>query len=138
MDSRFKVPGTRWKFGLDPIMGLFPFFGDSISYILSGILIVAMVRHGASGKLAAKMLLNITLDFLIGSIPVLGNIFDFAYKANTRNLHLLEEYHQQGQHRGSAWSVILPVIAGVFFVVFAIIFLALFLMAQLFGQLFAM
>src|SRR5690606_38688541 len=88
MDAQFRIPGTRFRFGLDPILGLFPLVGDAIAYAISAILVLAMARHGVSGKVIVLMIGNILLDVIIGSIPILGSIFDFFYKANSRNTEL--------------------------------------------------
>ncbi|MFT4093493.1 MAG: DUF4112 domain-containing protein [Niabella sp.] len=119
MDEQFSIGG--FKFGLDPILNLIPFAGDLSGYIISVALIITMVQHGASGKVAAKMVVNASLDALIGAIPFLGWIFDFVYKANTRNVKLLAEHYTQGKHRGSARPVIVSVlIAGLLFLLLLI------------------
>jgi len=101
LDSQFKIPGTDIRFGLDAIAGLVPIGGDAASFLASGALVLTMVRHGASGKLVAKMLGNIALDSIVGSVPILGDIFDVAYKANNRNVRLLREHYDEGRHKGS-------------------------------------
>lgn len=108
MDTKFKIPGTNFRFGLDPILGLLPVIGDVTSFAISGGLILYMIRFGASRKVIILMLLNIILDASIGSIPVLGTIFDFYYKANDRNINLLRKHYQQGKYKGTGnWIVIL-------------------------------
>ncbi len=109
MDSRFSLPGTRFRFGLDPILGLIPGVGDAVSLAISGVLISYMYRHGASRKAMIKMIGNALLDTLIGSIPVLGNIFDFAYKANERNIRIMKEHYQEGKHQGSGTGILITV-----------------------------
>ncbi|WP_242916257.1 DUF4112 domain-containing protein [Pontibacter liquoris] len=121
MDSQFRLPGTNFRFGLDPILGLLPFAGDLASFGVSAMLIVTMARHGASGKLVALMLVNVALDTLIGSIPILGNIFDFAYKANDRNVRLLRRHYEEGKYQGSGKGVIAGVLIGL---VVLLVFLA--------------
>ena len=110
LDSQFRIPGTNIRFGLDFLIGLVPVAGDIASFGFSGLLVIAMVRHGASGKVLLKMLWNIFLDTVVGSIPVLGDIFDLQYKANRRNYILLTEHYESGTHHGSAWPVILLVV----------------------------
>ncbi len=110
MDSQFKIPGTKITFGIDPIIGLVPWIGDLIDYCISAYLMVAMIRNGASGKVVAKMLRNITVDGLVGLIPFLGRIFDIFYKANRRNLILAVEHFEEGKHQGSAWPIVLPIL----------------------------
>ncbi len=106
LDDRFRIPGTRLRFGLDFLLGLVPGAGDVASFAISGLLVISMATHGASGMLVVKMIFNLLVDAIIGSIPLIGNIFDFSFKANRRNLRLLEEYHAKGRHRGSAWWVL--------------------------------
>lgn len=123
MDEQFSVGGFR--FGLDPILNLVPVAGDVSSYMISVALIITMVKHGASGRVAAKMLANATLDALVGAIPVLGWIFDFSFKANTRNLQLLTEYYTEGKHRGSAKPVIVSILIVMLLVLVLIVFLVI-------------
>ncbi len=132
LDSRFRVPGTDIRFGLDFLIGLIPFAGDIFTFSFSGLLVVAMARHGASGMVVVKMLWNILLDATVGAIPILGDLFDLQYKANRRNYRLLEEHYSEGAHQGSAW----PVIAGILIVLLAMLFLLLWLLFWLAGQLF--
>lgn len=101
LDSQFRVPGTSWRFGLDPIMGLLPVVGGLPSLAISGVLILTMLRHGASGNLVVRMALNVLLDTIIGAIPIVGNLFDFAYKANNRNVELLRAHYAEGKYQGS-------------------------------------
>ena len=110
MDSQFRIPGTKFTFGLDPIIGLIPGLGDLIDYGISAYLMVAMIRNGASGRAVAKMLINITIDGLIGVIPFLGRFFDIFFKANRRNLVLAIEHFEVGKHKGSAWPIVLPIL----------------------------
>lgn len=107
LDSKFKIPGTDMKFGIDPILGLIPGVGDIISYVMSLLLIYYSAKYGASGKVVMKMLGNVILDFTVGKIPVLGYIFDFTYKANDRNVSLLKEHYEEDKHQGSAMKYIL-------------------------------
>ena len=101
MDSRFVIPGTKIRFGIDPILSLLPVFGDLVTLIVSGMLIYTMRNHGASRKVTIKMILNATLDAIIGAIPVVGTIFDVFYKANDQNVRLLKEHYYEGKHQGS-------------------------------------
>lgn len=117
LDSKFRIPGTQIRFGLDSIIGLIPGLGDLASMIISSGLIVFMIKEGASGKVVAKMLGNIILDTTVGEIPLLGDLFDLFYKSNTRNVQLMHEHFHEGKHQGSAWGIL-----GVIFVAFLLIF----------------
>ena len=109
MDSQFRIPGTRFRFGLDPVLGLFPLVGDVIGYSISAILVLAMARHGVSGKVIVLMIGNILLDVIVGSIPILGNIFDFFYKANNRNIGLLKKHYHEGKYQGTGLNIIIGI-----------------------------
>ena len=109
MDSQFRLPGTKFTFGLDPILGFIPLAGALSTYAISGILVFTMARYGVSRKVIILMFLNILLDALIGSIPIIGNIFDFAYKANDRNVRLLRQHYQEGKYSGSGTGILVVV-----------------------------
>lgn len=117
LDTKFRIPGTQTRFGADFLLGLLPGAGSVISLGLSGILIATMARHGASGMLAARMIGNVFLDAIVGTVPVLGNIFDLFYKANYRNLQLMREYYGEGRHEGSAWPVVISIVVAIFLVI---------------------
>lgn len=112
MDNQFRLPGTNFRFGLDPLLGLVPFVGDLASFGVSAALVMTMARHGASGKLIVLMLINIALDVVLGSIPLIGNIFDFAFKANDRNVRLLRRHYEEGKYQGSGKGIIAGVLIG--------------------------
>ena len=90
MDRRFRVPGTSWRFGLDPIISLLPVVGDTISVAISVLPIIEAKRAGVRRRVLVKMAANLGLDWLVGLVPLIGLIPDAWYKANTRNLRLLE------------------------------------------------
>lgn len=100
MDEVYTVPGTKFKVGLDPLIGLIPVVGDIVTFAISAIIVVSFARHGASAKLVLKMLLNIVAELVIGGIPVLGDIWDFFFKANMRNLQLLIDHHEKKLDQG--------------------------------------
>lgn len=120
MDSQFRIPGTSITFGIDPIIGLIPGLGDILDYAISAYLLVSMVQNGASGKSVAKMILNITIDGIVGLIPFFGRFFDIFYKANRRNLILAIEHFEEGKHQGSAWPIVLPIL-GVLLLIFILL-----------------
>ena len=121
MDSQFRLPGTNFRFGLDGILGLIPGAGDLSTFAVSGYMIWVMAHNGASGYVMARMILNVLLDALIGSIPVLGDLFDFAFRANTRNMQLMRQHYREGRYRGSAWKVIVPVLIALLLVIVALV-----------------
>ena len=129
MDNQFRLPGTNFRFGLDPILGLFPVVGDLASFAISASLVMTMARYGASGKLVVLMLLNIVLDTVIGSIPILGNLFDFAFKANERNVRMLRAHYEEGKYQGSGKNILIAVVIAVV-VLFILLLWALWELAE--------
>lgn len=112
LDSRFRIPGTEFRFGLDSLVGLVPYVGDLTTFGVSGAMIVSMVKHGASGMLVVKMIWNVLIDTLFGAIPLIGDIFDFRFRANRKNFELLKEHYEEGKHQGSAtWVIGLVIIS---------------------------
>lgn len=110
LDSKFVIPGTGIRFGLDPILSFIPFLGDLITLIISSMLIYTMHNHGASRKVVVKMLLNAGLDTLIGAIPLVGTVFDVFYRANDKNIRLLKEHYYEGKHQGSGTGLLLIIL----------------------------
>ncbi len=109
MDNAFQIPGTNIRFGLDPIIGLIPGFGELVTFGISGALLLTMARYGVSRKVLLMMAGNILLDSTLGAIPLVGDLFDFGYKANQRNLNLLRRHYQEGKHQGSGKGLIIAV-----------------------------
>ena len=95
LDSAFVIPGTRYRFGLDALIGLVPGLGDAVSAIFSGYIILEASRLGAPKSVVTRMIGNVALDTLVGWIPILGDLFDVAWKSNLRNMALLETHLQQ-------------------------------------------
>lgn len=121
MDDSFRIPIFGIRFGLDPIIGLIPGFGEAVSFAISALMVLAMVRHGAGSKLALRMVWNILIDALIGAIPLLGDLFDFVKKANRRNLELLKKSHALGKTHEGSWLmvffvmiILMAILAGIF------------------------
>ena len=110
MDDKFRVPGTNFRFGLDPIMNLIPFAGDVSGFIVAAALLYIIAKNGGvSRKVLVLMAVNICVDALIGAIPLVGQVSDFYFKANTRNIKLLKEHYQEGKHHGSGNGIIITI-----------------------------
>lgn len=92
MDSTWRVPLVGWRFGLDPVLGLLPGGGDAAGLAVGAYIVYQAKQMGAPPELLARMAANIALDSLLGSVPVLGDLFDAVFKANTRNIDLLERW----------------------------------------------
>ncbi|MFT4681088.1 MAG: hypothetical protein ACI9FU_000817 [Granulosicoccus sp.] len=97
MDDAFLIPGINKRFGLDPLIGLIPILGDVVTALISLFIVASLVRHGAPFNLVLKMMVNLLFDFVIGGIPVLGDIWDFFFKSNRKNLQLLIDYQTKEQ-----------------------------------------
>ena len=110
MDSRFTIPGTNIKFGFDALIGLVPGAGDFATLFVSGYMVTILAKNGASGFVLARMALNVLIDAPLGSIPLIGDIFDVAFKANVRNVKLMREHYVEGRHTGGAWKVAVPLL----------------------------
>ena len=107
LDNRYRIPGTNIRFGVDFLAGLIPYIGDVVGFAISGLLVMVMARKGASGMALVKMVGNVWIDGVLGTIPLLGDLFDLRYRANLRNLRLLKEHYREGKHQGSAWPVVI-------------------------------
>ena len=99
MDDRYVVPGTRVRFGWDSILGLFPGLGDALTSIISLLIVHHAWQTGASPFTLARMIGNVAADFLLGSVPFVGDLFDVAFKANRRNARLLEQHLKRENDR---------------------------------------
>jgi hypothetical protein len=95
LDSAFQIPGTRIRFGLDALIGIVPGIGDAIGAIFSAVIVFQAARLGVSRATLTRMIGNVALDTVVGEIPILGDLFDAGWKANTKNLALLEAHLQQ-------------------------------------------
>ena len=94
------IPIGRWRIGLDPILGVLPGAGDWIGAVLSLYVVYESARLGAPARLLARMGGNILVEALVGTIPILGDLFDFAWQANSRNLALIESHHAKVRTSG--------------------------------------
>lgn len=92
MDTAFRIPGLKLKVGLDPLIGLLPGFGDIVTTGISAYIIFLSTQFGLPKGIIGSMVANVALEFVVGSIPLAGDIFDAFFKSNVRNLALLEEH----------------------------------------------
>lgn len=92
LDDVIRIPGTNLRFGIDPLLGLLPGGGDLAGGVLSGYIILAAARAGAPSSVLVRMGLNVVVDAVVGTVPLLGDLFDAGYKANRRNAALLQRY----------------------------------------------
>ena len=100
MDDAFRIPGTPLRFGWDSVLGLFPGLGDVLTSAISLLIVHHAWQTGASKFMLARMLGNVGVDFVVGAIPFLGDLFDFVWKANRKNARLLEQHLHKQAARG--------------------------------------
>jgi hypothetical protein len=89
LDSRWRIPGTNWRFGVDAVASVMPVAGSLATALVSAHIIKKAHDLGAPGHVLARMVGNVAFDAVVGSVPVVGTLFDFAFKANRRNMKLL-------------------------------------------------
>jgi hypothetical protein len=97
LDDRFRIPFTRWRLGLDGIIGLVPGIGDAATTLLALYIVYEARRHGVPAAGLARMGLNVGIDALVGLVPLVGDIADVGWKANRRNVKLLIEHLERRQ-----------------------------------------
>lgn len=137
LDGAITIPGTGIRVGLDPIIGLVPVVGDWIGAALSGYIIVQGARLGASGATLMRMTGNLVVDLVVGSVPVLGDIFDLGFRANERNLALISAHVQSpATRRRSDLGVVVGVIGGLLVVAVTVIALSTWLVYSLLQAIF--
>jgi hypothetical protein len=91
LDDLIRIPGLGWRFGLDALVGLIPGFGDTVTSLASFYILVAAVRYRVPKITLLRMGLNLALDYLVGSLPLVGDLFDAWWKSNHKNVDLLKE-----------------------------------------------
>ncbi|MCU0759030.1 MAG: DUF4112 domain-containing protein [Steroidobacteraceae bacterium] len=109
-DQAFRVPGTRWRFGLDALLGLFPGIGDLVGAAFAGYGILLARRMGVPPSVQLRMIANVAIDSTLGAVPVAGDVFDAAFKAHRRNHALLERWLERPRRtettsRLALWAV---------------------------------
>jgi hypothetical protein len=125
LDGQFTLPFFNFKFGIDPLLCLIPFVGSFAGFISSFIFILLSLQLGAEGKVIILMLRNIFIDFVIGEIPILGQLGDFVIKANERNYKLMEAHYFEGKHKGSGKGIVIGLL--LFLLLFIVVMVYLFL-----------
>jgi Domain of unknown function (DUF4112) len=121
LDSAFLIPGTKQRVGLDPILGLIPGGGDTVSAALSSYIIVEAALMGLPRSALMRMVLNLAIDTIAGSVPILGDIFDLASKANLRNMQIVENHIKTPNASAKVdKSFIVLLIVGLALLIFAI------------------
>jgi hypothetical protein len=136
LDEAFRVPGTGIRFGLDGIIGLVPGLGDVLAGLLSLIIPLAAWIRGVPYVTLARMAANLAIGVLVGSIPILGDIFDIAWKANRRNYLLLRLHlSEPRRHTGKDWAFLVLLVLGLGLIFAIPVVLAVWLIVWLGGVL---
>ena len=113
MDSIFRVPGTKFRFGINPIIGFIPIVGDQIDAVISTSVLFRSVKHHLPKIVLARMGLNVLLNAFFQGIPVVGDSITFIFKANQRNYQLLQKYAGQGKPPTRAdWIFVFGIVGG--------------------------
>jgi hypothetical protein len=128
MDTKFELPGLRWRFGMDALLGLVPGLGDAVTFFVSCYMLSAAARYGVPRIVIVRMGLNVAIDLVVGSIPILGDFLDIAWKANTRNLQLLRRTLEMpvSSRRRTTWTdwlIVIGGLAGLFAMLTIIVFI---------------
>ena len=136
LDAGIRIPGTQIRFGLDPIIGLIPGAGDTTGAVFGGWILLEASRLGVPRTTLLRIAWNIAVDAVIGSVPFLGDLFDVAWKSNTRNVALLERHALQPQAARKSDALFVAVLIGAVLVLFAgLAFVSIRLVAWLIGVL---
>lgn len=132
MDEVIRVPGTKFRFGLDPLIGLIPGIGDTSSALVSAFALIQAVRLGVPKILLMRMALNILVNEVVGIIPVIGDTFSFWFKSNARNYEIIKT-HRLGPSmpRRSDWLFVVAVLVTLFFVVLAGLAISFFILGAM-------
>lgn len=112
LDDAISIPGTGYSFGLDPIIGLLPAGGDVMGTLLSAYIVLEAARFRLSAPTLTRMIFNIVLEMIVGTVPLIGDLFDLGWKANAKNVRLIEahlQHPQEGQAADKTFFIILVI-----------------------------
>ncbi len=137
LDGLFRIPGTSWRFGLDGLIGLVPNVGDTITSFASFYILLAGVRYGVPKITLLRMALNIAIDYIVGAIPFVGDLFDFFWKSNKRNMDLIRE-RATGKDKGTTadYIFIFVIISILVLLLVASIAVSVYVIGSIFWELF--
>lgn len=109
MDQAFEIPHTGRRFGLDAVLGLIPGVGDTVGALMSTWIIAGALRHRVRPWIIVRMVANVVADLLVGAVPLAGDVFDFLFDSNMRNMRLLETHRDRRRQPRPAWRIALTV-----------------------------
>jgi hypothetical protein len=112
-DQAFGIPGTQWRMGLESLIGLLPIGGDWIGLLMSSYILFHAVKFNLPRSVMVRMVLNVLIDAIVGAVPILGDLFDTTWKANTKNVNLLEAHLKSPQTSHKADKLALWLLFGV-------------------------
>ncbi len=137
LDGLFRVPGTTWRFGLDGIIGLIPNVGDTITSFASFYILLAGVRYGVPKITLLRMAFNIAVDYIVGSIPFVGDAFDFFWKSNKKNMDLIR-LRATGNDMGTKadYIFVFAIIGGLILLLLSSIFISFYIISVIFWEIF--
>lgn len=129
MDTKFQIPGLNLRFGLDALLGLIPGLGDAVTFLVSCYVLSAAANLGVPRITIARMGTNVLVDLVMGCVPLLGDLFDVAWKANTRNVELLRRTleatpHARRQAQRGDWLFVAGMLALLFVLMALMVFIA--------------
>jgi hypothetical protein len=126
MDNAVEIPGTKFRVGLDALIGLIPVVGDAVAFVIGSYILLTAAKLGVPRVVLARMLANVGIDAALGAVPLVGDVFDAAWRANAKNAVLLEAALAEPARttRSSTWMLVGLVLA-VFLLVFGGLALAI-------------
>ena len=126
LDNAIPIPGTKYRIGLDPILGLIPGGGDLIGSVFAGYVVFKSAQMGVPQETLVKMAANIVFDTVAGTVPVAGDLFDVAWKANVKNIELLDAHLGSPEPVGKKanWLFVVALLLGLMLIVGGVIFLS--------------
>jgi hypothetical protein len=133
LDNAIPIPGTKYRIGLDPILGLIPGGGDLISSIFAGYVVFKSAQMGVPQETLVQMAANIVFDTVAGTVPVAGDLLDVAWKANVKNIELLDAHlGSPEQGKKADWLFVAALLLGLMLIVGGVIFLSVMLFGWVF------
>jgi hypothetical protein len=133
LDNAIPIPGTRYRIGLDPILGLIPGGGDLVGSIFSGYVVFKSAQMGVPQEVLVKMAANIVFDTVAGTVPVAGDLLDVAWKANVKNIELLDAHlGSPVPSKKADWLFVAALLLGLMLIIGGMIFLSFMLFGWLF------
>jgi hypothetical protein len=139
MDDLFRVPGLGWRFGIDALVGLIPGFGDTATSLVSFYILASAVRYRVPKITILRMGLNIGIDYAVGSLPLVGDLFDAWWKSNQMNVELLRKRAtvsaaQAREGRLSDWLFVAVIILGLVALAVGAAFVSIYILIYVAGQ----